>query len=100
MEMKLDECRQKIDRIDMEILSLLNERAETAKHIGVMKAKAGIPIVDPEREAIILQKVSRDNLGDLSDEAAVRIYRQILLESRQIQVNVRSNMVRNGEMSK
>ena len=98
--MNLDECRKRIDQIDTQVILLLNQRAETAKHIGSLKAQAGIPIVDDEREAKILQKVSRDNSGELSDEAAARIYRQILLESRQIQVNIRSNMVRSGEMSK
>jgi len=98
--MNLDECRKRIDDIDTQVLLLLNQRAKTAKYIGLLKAKAGIPIADDEREAKILQKVSRDNSGELSDEAAARIYRQILLESRQIQVNIRSNMVRSGEMSK
>lgn len=98
--MNLDECRKKIDQIDMQVLLLLNQRAETAKHIGLLKAQAGIPIVDADRETKILQKVSRDNSGELSDEAVARIYRQILLESRQIQVNVRSIIVRSGEMSK
>lgn len=98
--MNIDECRKKIDQIDMQVLLLLNQRAETAKHIGLLKAQAGIPIVDADRETKILQKVSRDNSGELSDEAVARIYRQILLESRQIQVNVRSIIVRSGEMSK
>ncbi len=98
--MNLDECRKRIDDIDTQVLLLLNQRAKTAKHIGLLKAKAGIPIVDDEREAKILQKVSRDNSGELSDEAAARIYRQILLESRRIQVNIHPNMVRSGEMSK
>lgn len=98
--MNLDECRNKIDEIDTQVLTLLNQRAETAKHIGMLKARAGIPIVDDEREAKILQKVSRGNSGELSDEAAARIYRQILLESRRIQVNVCSNWIRSGEISK
>ncbi len=98
--MSLDECRKKIDEIDTQVLSLLNQRAETAKYIGLLKAQAGIPVVDADREAKILQKISRNNSGELNDEVAARIYRQILLESRQIQVNVRSNFIRNGEMSK
>ncbi|MBC7900996.1 MAG: chorismate mutase [Saprospiraceae bacterium] len=98
--MNLDECRQKIDLIDTEILSLLNRRAGIAKHIGSLKAQAGLPVVDDEREAQILQKVSRENPGELRDEAAARIYRQILLESRQIQINELVNLSRNGEISK
>ncbi|MEJ7847124.1 MAG: chorismate mutase [Pyrinomonadaceae bacterium] len=98
--MNLDDCRKRIDAIDTQVLLLLNQRAETAKHIGLLKAQAGIPIVDDAREAGILQKVSRNNSGELSDEAAARIYRQILLESRRIQVNICSNVVRSGGVSK
>lgn len=98
--MNLSECRKKIDSIDTEILSLLNRRAEVAKYVGLLKARAGLRIIDHEREAMILQKVSRENPGELCDDAAARIYQQILRESRQIQIEVRANLARNGELSK
>lgn len=36
--------RNKIDRLDSELVRLLNERAEVAKAIGEIKAKAGLPV--------------------------------------------------------
>lgn len=86
--MNLNQCREKIDELDVQILALLNRRAEVSRKIGSLKMQAGLPITDPDREAEILQRVSRDNPGDLADEAAARIYRQILAESREIQEGV------------
>ncbi|MGQ0542640.1 MAG: chorismate mutase [Blastocatellia bacterium] len=98
--MRLEECREHIDHIDTKILALLNRRAEIAKEIGTLKLRSGLPIVDPEREANILRSICRDNPGDLSDEAAARIYQQILLESRQIQLGISTEISRNGEAVK
>ena len=37
--------RNKIDGLDSELVRLLNERAEVAKAIGEIKAKAGLPVL-------------------------------------------------------
>ena len=39
--------RNKIDGLDSELVRLLNERAEVAKEIGEIKARAGLPVTDP-----------------------------------------------------
>src|SRR5688572_18647728 len=98
--MNLNHCREKIDAIDTQILALLNRRAEIAKEIGTIKAIAGLPIVDTAREDTILRTIARDNPGDLDDAAAVRIYRQILDESRNVQIENAAAAVTNGEPAK
>jgi monofunctional chorismate mutase len=98
--MNLDHCREKIDNIDTQILALLNRRAEIAKEIGSIKATAGLPIVDETREDSILRSIARDNPGELDDAAAVRIYRQILDESRNVQVENAAAIAANGEPAK
>lgn len=98
--MNLNHCREKIDSIDTQILALLNRRAEISKQIGSIKAAAGLPIVDASREEAILRYVSRDNPGDMSDEAALRIYRQILDESRKLQMEKAVVSTANGEAAK
>lgn len=95
--MNLSQFREKIDTIDIQILALLNRRAEIAKQIGSIKATSGLPIVDEIREEAILRTIARDNPGDLGDAAAVRIYRQILNESRQVQLDDAAAIRRNGE---
>jgi Chorismate mutase len=83
--MTLEDCRKKIDLVDREIIALLNQRAGIVSEIGEIKVRAGLPIVDWSREMEILKWVARENEGIMRDEAAARIFRCILQESRQIQ---------------
>ena len=86
--MQLQECREKIDAIDAEILRLLNRRAGLSKHIGQVKARAGLPVIDLHREDIILRRVVRNSAGEISPDAVERIYGEILAESRRIQIAI------------
>ena len=86
--MQLEECREKIDAIDTEILRLLNLRAGLARGVGRIKASAGLPIIDLRREDVVLRRVARDSAGEISPDAVVRIYGEILAESRRIQLAI------------
>ncbi|RUM58609.1 MAG: chorismate mutase, partial [Persephonella sp.] len=44
---KLKNYRDEIDRIDNEILRLLNERAKIAKAVGDVKKECNLPIFNP-----------------------------------------------------
>lgn len=94
--MKLEDWRKEIDSIDAEIVSLVNQRAKIAQKIGVLKASAGLPIVDPTRENEILRNVVAKNKGILKNEAIAAIFRGIIRESRQIQVETQAKIT-NGE---
>src|SRR5687767_10129717 len=95
--MNLDECRNEIDAIDTEILVLLNRRADLARRIGRIKTMAALPIVDKDREEIVIRRVVRENAGDIGDRALSRIYGEILSESRRIQHAVAVEWVSSGE---
>jgi monofunctional chorismate mutase len=82
--MTLEERRKDIDNIDAEILVLLNRRAEVVRELGQIKMRAGLPMVDWQREAEVIQRAAR-NGGGKKDESADRIYRAILREARQIE---------------
>ncbi len=94
--MKLEDCRKEIDAIDAEILLLLNKRAEAAEKIGVLKAKAGLPIVDSDRESEVLGRVSQTNGGLLANDAVIKIFRRIIQESKQIQIETLSKFLKKG----
>lgn len=49
-KMKLEDWRNEIDLIDEEIVRLVNQRAKIAREIGVLKATAGLPIVEGNSE--------------------------------------------------
>ncbi len=97
--MKLENWRKEIDTIDGEIISLLNRRAKAAQEIGRIKAKAGLPIIDLERESEVLRNIIGGNEGVLHDWQLATIYQKILDESRQIQINAISGMTRKGEIA-
>ena len=74
--------RNKIDGLDSELVRLLNERAEVAKAIGEIKAKAGLPVYRPEREAEVLKKICGKNEGPLPNESLVAIWREVMCACR------------------
>ncbi len=74
----LEECRNEIDRIDGEIVRLLNERAGFAQKIGDIKKEANAPIYVPEREKAVKDKLAALNGGPLPDTAMQAIYREII----------------------
>lgn len=97
--MKLENWRKEIDLIDGEIIALLNRRARAAKEIGKIKARAGLPIIDLERESEVMHNIISVNQGVLHDWQLATIYQKILDESRQIQINTITEMTRAGELA-
>ena len=76
----LNDLRNKIDGIDKDIQNLITERAEIANEVAKSKSKAesGGFYYRPEREAQVLRAVKERNKGPLSDQALVRLYKEIM----------------------
>lgn len=83
--MKLKKIRQKIDRLDLEILKLLNKRAKFTLEIGKIKTKKGKPVFSPDREREIYQRLKAANKGPLRKETLEAIYREIMSGSLSLQ---------------
>jgi chorismate mutase/prephenate dehydratase len=79
--MTLEELRVQIDRLDRQIVELLNQRAKVVVEVGKLKAKDGSPIYSPDREHKVLERVLRANTGPLSERALVAIYRELMSAS-------------------
>jgi chorismate mutase len=97
--MKLEEWRSEIDEIDSEITALLERRAKISRKIGVLKARAGLPVADPGREENIIRRLNAKSSGALPAGSLGRIYRRILQESRAIQaeaIGAPAAAVKNG----
>jgi chorismate mutase len=77
--------RKRIDEIDLEILRLLNERAQCAVEIGRCKRRVNQPAWSPEREAEILRHVVTANRGPLGDAAVRRLFERIIDEARSLE---------------
>jgi chorismate mutase/prephenate dehydratase len=76
--MNIAEHRKAIDRLDADIVRLLNERTRHALAIGELKRKTGEEIYAPHRELAVLDRVARANGGPLPPESLRAIYREIM----------------------
>ena len=78
----LASVRRRIDRLDAQLLRLINLRARLALEIGRIKKRRKWPVFDPSREAFVLGHVTRSNRGPLSGRAVAHIFQSILCECR------------------
>ncbi|MDR3570269.1 MAG: chorismate mutase [Syntrophobacteraceae bacterium] len=85
MNSDLEKIRQEIDRLDSELVLLLNRRMELAVEVGRIKASAGLPTFHPQREQMVSRRISELNPGPLSAESLRAIYREIFAASRLMQ---------------
>ena len=76
----LGSIRKRIDEVDRQIQSLINERARYAQQVGISKGElaAAVDYYRPEREAEVLRAVLARNEGPLRDEEMLRLFREIM----------------------
>ena len=82
---KLAECRRNIDRIDLQLLALLNERARVAEIIGAVKRDQSMPVYEPKREDQVYKNILDNNHGPLPADAVRRIFERVIDEMRNLQ---------------
>ncbi|MCF6200722.1 MAG: prephenate dehydratase [Hydrogenimonas sp.] len=80
--MTLEELRKKIDAIDDRLLELLNERIKIVQEVGALKHRTGASIYRPEREKAIIERLSKQNGGPLTDAAIEAIFLEIFAVAR------------------
>ena len=86
---KLKEVRDEIDKIDEEILILLNKRMKIVKNIGILKQNENIHV--PQREKDILNNLFLKNNGILKNEDIENIYKNIFEISKKIEFICENN---------
>lgn len=86
---KLKRLRRKIDRIDNDILDLLNKRAGVTIEIGKLKSEESAPKFSPVREAEIYNRLIEANRGPLLKESLRAIYREIMSGSLALQTTLK-----------
>ncbi len=84
-EGEIDGLRKRIEVIDEQLLRLLNSRSACAVEIGKVKRALGLPVYSPEREAWILERVTRENPGPLDSGSVRRVFERIIDESRRLE---------------
>lgn len=81
----INALRRRIDAIDQQLVTLLNERASCALEIGRRKELSGQPIYQPTREAEVLANVREGNRGPLDHGAMTRLFERIIDEARRLE---------------
>jgi 3-deoxy-7-phosphoheptulonate synthase/chorismate mutase len=76
-EDRLKELRSELDRINSELLVLLNQRADVVERLGRLKHARGVPAFDPEREREQLDMLVRENQGPFADDVIRHLFKQI-----------------------
>jgi chorismate mutase/prephenate dehydratase len=76
----LSELREKIDAVDAQILQLINQRARYAEEVARTKIAQGESgsFYRPDRESLVLRRIQDLNTGPLSDETAMRFFRELM----------------------
>jgi len=74
----LDGLRENIDKIDGQLVELLNERARVVIEIGKLKSQAGSPVYAPDREKEVLEKIAGHNKGPLPDKCLKALWRELM----------------------
>ncbi len=82
---ELGRHREAIDRIDLDLLALLNQRTCIVEKIGAVKKAAALPVYEPRREDAVYRNVLEHNPGPLPADAVRRIFERIIDEMRTLQ---------------
>ena len=80
--LRLAAVRRRIDRLDVQLLRLVNLRARLALEIGRIKHGKKWPVYDSARETFVLRHAIRLNRGPLSSAAVRRIFQAVLTQCR------------------
>ena len=70
--------RRQVDKLDKELLELVNQRAELVVELGELKREQDMLAYDPNRERKILDRVKAASKGPLSDSVIESIFREVI----------------------
>ena len=84
--MNIKELRTKIDKIDSDILQLLDERMDFVHEIGLIKSASKESVYRPEREKEIIERLSALSKGKLNPESIKAIFQEIFAAARNIEL--------------
>jgi chorismate mutase len=86
----LAECREAIEELDRRIVALLAERLAVGKRTTALKQAAGLPILDPAREAEVIRRaVAAARVHALPTESIRAIFWHVVGMSRRAQEEAR-----------
>ncbi len=85
MATRLEELRGQLDKINVQLLELMSERASIAVEIGKEKERQDTKLFDPVRENKMLEELVALNKGPFTDDTVRYLFKQIFKASLDIQ---------------
>lgn len=92
MPNKLDEAREIINRVDSQMAELFVERMKAAEMVFEHKKEFGLPIFDPEREKIVIQKNSALIDDDVIKGYYIEYIKNLMSVSRSYQYRMQNGL--------
>jgi chorismate mutase/prephenate dehydratase len=86
---ELAQLREAIDRVDLEILERLNERARLVTRVGMEKRTRRAPIYVAGRERDLIARLLERNSGPFPSGALPHVFREIVSATRSLEEVVR-----------
>ena len=71
-------ARERIAALDRELVALINERLEVVRELHAYKRAQGYPMVDPAREARLLDALVAANSGPIDDQELRELWAGLL----------------------
>lgn len=87
--MDLVALRTEIDRIDDEVLALLNQRAKLVGQVATLKERMQVPFYVPSRERAIVERLTAQNSGPFPTEAIRPVFQEIFSACLSLEKTVR-----------
>lgn len=89
---RLEEIRTLINRLDAELIRVLNDRSELVVEVGKLKQQAGLPIYTPHREVEVIERALKHHRtlrGVLPERTVEAVYRELMSGSFTLQQPLR-----------
>lgn len=77
----LEALRREVSGLNLELLDLLNRRADAVQRIGEIKKEQGLDTYDPLRESRMLEQILKKNHGPFPDGVVTALFKEIFKAS-------------------
>ncbi len=81
----LDQLREQLDKVNIQILNWINQRGELVKQIGEIKKQQGIKVFDPVREREMLDHIIENHDGPFEKSTIEHLFKEVFKAAKELQ---------------
>jgi chorismate mutase len=83
---EIDWLRKEIDELDGQILRLIQKRLEHVLRVGDRKRERGLPVYDPKREQLLIERLLTNATEPLDAPLVREVFGALVRECRRIEL--------------